>query len=62
MNAIRADQRAFYLSVKIASDALEIRPPGAFSFIVGMTDVVANRSTLAANRTNSRHLSFVSFR
>jgi hypothetical protein len=49
MNAIRAHQRAFYLSVKFALDPLEIRSPGAFSFVVGMTYVVANRSTLAAD-------------
>lgn len=49
MNTIRTDQRAFYLSVEVALDALEIRSPGAFGFVVGMTDVVANRSALAAN-------------
>ena len=62
MNAIRAHQGASYSAVKVAFDPLEIRPPGPFGFVVGMTDIVANGSTLAADRTNSRHLSFVSFR
>jgi hypothetical protein len=56
MNAIRAHQRASYLPVKIAFDPLEIRSPDAFGFVVGMTDIVTNRSALAADRTNSRHL------
>jgi hypothetical protein len=34
---------------------LEIGAPRAFSLIVGVTDVVANGTTLAANRTNPRH-------
>ena len=62
MNAIRAHQGASYMTVKVAFDPLEIRPPDAFGFVVGMTDIVANGSALAADRTSSRHFNFASFR
>jgi len=56
MNTIGADQRAFDLSLKLGFDPLQIGAPRPLAFIVSMTDGIAHRSVLSANRTNSRHL------
>jgi hypothetical protein len=49
MNAIRTDQRAPYLAVEVGFDTLQVGAPGSFAFIVGMADVVADRTAFAAN-------------
>jgi hypothetical protein len=49
MNAIRTDQCAPYLAVKVGFDSLQVGAPGPFSFIVGMADVVADGTAFAAN-------------
>jgi hypothetical protein len=40
MDAVRAYQRSFHLTVEIGFDSLKIGAPAALGFVVGMTDVV----------------------
>jgi hypothetical protein len=49
MNAIRTDQRPPYPAIEVGFDPLQIGAPGSFAFIVGMADVVADRTAFAAN-------------
>jgi hypothetical protein len=48
MDAICAHQGAFNLTVKVALNALQIRTPCAFGFVVGVADTVSDRATFAA--------------
>lgn len=58
--AIGANQSAFDLAFKLRFDPLKIRLPGALGFVIGVADIVTDRSFLAANRTDSSHFVFLS--
>jgi hypothetical protein len=48
MDAVRAYQCAFDLTVKVALNTLQVRTPGALGFVVGVADTVSDRAAFAA--------------
>jgi hypothetical protein len=55
MDAIGADQSALDLKPELRFDPFQIRLPAPLGFVIGVTDIVADRTAFPTNRANSCH-------
>jgi hypothetical protein len=59
MDTVRANESALHLPVEVSSYRFEVGTPGALGFIIGVADIVTDRSAFSANRTNSCHNAYL---